>query len=126
MGIVRDCERCWVLHPEVYYAWEAVKSIMPQQEPTRHERWKSWSSGRHRAMGVPFSSYLRSRSDTSTHTPAIEHVFARGQAGQHSAVRKGNAHTRRAHGTGTNSIIVTHFRPKHRITCFLVERTASR
>ena len=33
-------------------------------------------------------------------------------AGQHNADRKGNAHTRCAHGTGTNSIIDTHFRPK--------------
>jgi hypothetical protein len=33
-------------------------------------------------------------------------------AGQHSVVRKGNAHTRRAHGTGTNSIIAIHFKPK--------------
>jgi hypothetical protein len=47
-------------------------------------------------------------------------------AGQHRAVRKGNAHTRRFQGTGTRSIIATHFRPKQRMTCFLVERTASR
>jgi hypothetical protein len=38
----------------------------------------------------------------------------------------GNAHTRRLQGTGTKSIIDTHFSPKHRMTCFLVERTASR
>jgi hypothetical protein len=47
-------------------------------------------------------------------------------AGQHNAVRKGNAHTRRLQGTGTKSIIETHFRPKHRMTCFFEERTASR
>ena len=47
-------------------------------------------------------------------------------AGRHRAVRKGIAHTRRPQGTGTRSIIDTHFRPKQRMTCFLVERTASR
>ena len=46
--------------------------------------------------------------------------------GQHSAVRKGNAQTRWAQGTGTKSIITTHFRPKQWMTCFLEERTASR
>ncbi len=47
-------------------------------------------------------------------------------AGQHSTLRNGNAHTRRAHGTGIKSIIETHFKPKQRMTCFLAERTASR
>jgi hypothetical protein len=47
-------------------------------------------------------------------------------AGRHSAVRKGNAHTRRLQGTGTNSIMDTHFSPKQRMTCFFDERTASR
>jgi hypothetical protein len=47
-------------------------------------------------------------------------------AGRHSAVRNGKAQTRRAQGTGTRSIITTHFKPKQRITCFFVERTASR
>ena len=47
-------------------------------------------------------------------------------AGQHKAERKGNAHTRCAHGTGTNSIIDTHFRPKQWMTWCLLDRTASR
>jgi hypothetical protein len=47
-------------------------------------------------------------------------------AGRHSAVRNGQAHTRRAQGTGTKSIITTHFKPKQRMTCFFVDRTASR
>jgi hypothetical protein len=47
-------------------------------------------------------------------------------SGQQSAVRNGNAHTRRLQGTGTNSIIATHFRPKHRMTWLFEERTASR
>jgi hypothetical protein len=49
-----------------------------------------------------------------------------GSAGRQSAVSNGNAHTRRDHGTGTKSIITTHFKPKQWTTCFLVERTASR
>jgi hypothetical protein len=47
-------------------------------------------------------------------------------SGQQSAVNKGNAHTSRLQGTGTKSIMDTHFKPKQRMTCFLVERTASR
>jgi len=45
-------------------------------------------------------------------------------AGQHNVARNGHAHTHRRQGTGTNSIIETHFKPKQRITCFLVEHTA--
>ena len=47
-------------------------------------------------------------------------------SGQQRAVKQGNAHTRRLQGTGTKSIIDTHFRPKQRMTCFLLDRTASR
>ena len=46
--------------------------------------------------------------------------------GRQRAVRKGIAQTRRAQGTGTRSIIDTHVRPNQWMTCFLVERTASR
>jgi hypothetical protein len=49
-----------------------------------------------------------------------------GSAGQHHADRKGNAHTRCAHGTGPNSLIDTHFRPKQCMTWGLLDRTASR
>lgn len=52
--------------------------------------------------------------------------WPRFSAGQHSAVRHGRAHTRRAQGTGTQSIMLTHVRPTHRMTCFLLERPASR
>jgi hypothetical protein len=44
-------------------------------------------------------------------------------AGRHKAVKNGNAHTRRDHGTGTKSLITTHVKPKPSMTCFLVERT---
>jgi hypothetical protein len=47
-------------------------------------------------------------------------------AGQHSAVRNGNTQIRRLQGTGPKSIMLTHLRPKPRMTCFLLERTASR
>jgi hypothetical protein len=47
-------------------------------------------------------------------------------SGPQSAVKNGSAHTRRLQGTGTNSIIETHFRPKHRMTWCFEERTASR
>jgi len=47
-------------------------------------------------------------------------------AGRHRAVSNGNAHTRRLQGTATNSIIDPHFKPKQQLTCFWVERTASR
>ena len=47
-------------------------------------------------------------------------------ADQHNAVRQGRAHTRRLQGTGTKSIIETHFSPKQRMTCVCEERTASR
>jgi hypothetical protein len=47
-------------------------------------------------------------------------------SGQQSALKNGNAHTRRLQGTGTNSIIETHFRTKHRVTWCFEERTASR
>jgi hypothetical protein len=49
-----------------------------------------------------------------------------GSAGQPSAVRHGNAPTRRLQGTDTHNIIATHRSPKQWMTCFLVERTASR
>ena len=47
-------------------------------------------------------------------------------AGQHRAVKNGNAQTRRLQGTGTKSIIETHFSPKQWMTCVCEERTASR
>lgn len=47
------------------------------------------------------------------------------RAGQHSVVRKGNADSRRAQGTGTKSIINTHFKLRQCTTCFLVEPVAS-
>jgi hypothetical protein len=47
-------------------------------------------------------------------------------AGQQSALKQGNAHTRRLPGTGTKRIMATHFKPQPRMTGCLVERTASR
>ena len=41
-------------------------------------------------------------------------------------VRKGKAYTRRLQGTGTKSIMEIHVRPKQRMTCCLLEGTASR
>jgi hypothetical protein len=47
-------------------------------------------------------------------------------AGRPSAVSHGNAPTRRDQGTGTKRLMTTHVKPQPWMTCFLVERTASR
>ena len=78
----------------------------------------SWRSGNHRR-----TCFIICR------TPSLLVLCRRGPrfvGGQQRAVKQGNAHTRRLQGTGPNSILDTHFTPKQRMTCLLVERTASR